>query len=307
MLVEVRQPGAPPLLVVVRDRLEVGRDAEGLLLRDPKASRRHAELRVGTDGLTIVDLGSTNGTFVNGEAVRDAPVPVRPGDDLLVGGTELAVLGPIGTPDVGRPPAPDSTSTTSIQRLAAAVRDDRRDLDSVVRRGGTVTILFSDIESSTDHATALGDVAWYRLLEVHDRRVREVVGRHGGVVVKHQGDGFMVSFESAAQAVLCAIALQRAVCDRGTPEAARGLRVRIGAHIGEALRLGDTDWIGHHVMVASRIADAAEGGHILVSALVWELTRARPDLPYGDPIDVPLKGLGTHTVREVEWWSYPVT
>ena len=327
VLVEVHQPGAPRLLVVVLDRLVVGRDAEGLLLRDPKVSRRHAELRIEPDGLAVVDLESTNGTFVNGTPVGDVPVPIGPDDRLLVGGTELVALGPVTLDARVRSDIPATTPTpinagstpsqqarvapagrvTSIRRLAEAARADDRSFDALVKRGSTVTILFSDIESSTEHATRLGDVEWFRLLARHDRRVRDVVAQYRGIVVKHQGDGFMVSFDSATQGVLCSIAIQQAVSDANSDEAALGLRLRIGVHTGEALRLGDEDWIGRHVIIASRIADAAEGGRILVSTLVWELTRARTDLPYGDPLDLELKGLGEQSVREVAWWKRSTT
>ncbi|HET8614976.1 MAG TPA: DUF3662 and FHA domain-containing protein [Actinomycetales bacterium] len=57
----------------------VGRgDEADVVLDDPGISRRHAELRVTTDGprlaATVTDLGSTNGTFVNGDQVRSTPL-----------------------------------------------------------------------------------------------------------------------------------------------------------------------------------------------------------------------------------------
>ena len=72
---EVVQPGRKPIRVVVRGDLEVGRDCDGLLLGDPRTSRRHATLMANAGGLTVLDLGSSNGTFVSGNRVV-GPTPV---------------------------------------------------------------------------------------------------------------------------------------------------------------------------------------------------------------------------------------
>ncbi|MGH9023138.1 MAG: FhaA domain-containing protein [Acidimicrobiia bacterium] len=54
---------------------------------DPQVSRRHAEVRRDLDGFRVVDLGSTNGTFVNGARVRDSRL--SDGDELRVGSTAM--------------------------------------------------------------------------------------------------------------------------------------------------------------------------------------------------------------------------
>src|SRR2546423_13702407 len=68
----------------------VGRDpgSADLVLEDPDASRRHATLTPDTPGLTIEDLGSTNGTFVNGERIVGTRTLV-PGDQVRIGNTPL--------------------------------------------------------------------------------------------------------------------------------------------------------------------------------------------------------------------------
>ena len=66
-----------------------GRGA-GLRLRDPAASRRHARVRTGPAGATVEDLGAKNRLRVNGVAVERRPVPLRPGDRITIGETELA-------------------------------------------------------------------------------------------------------------------------------------------------------------------------------------------------------------------------
>jgi hypothetical protein len=68
----------------------IGRGAEAdLQLTDTGVSRRHAELRPVDDGLEVHDLGSTNGTWLNGRRVQSASL--REGDRVTVGTTELVV------------------------------------------------------------------------------------------------------------------------------------------------------------------------------------------------------------------------
>ncbi|HKP59964.1 MAG TPA: FHA domain-containing protein [Polyangiales bacterium] len=69
----------------------VGRgDDVHLQFDDPSVSRRHAELRACGDQLIVEDLGSRNGTFVNGQRIEQ-PVTLRPGDDLVFGACGLRV------------------------------------------------------------------------------------------------------------------------------------------------------------------------------------------------------------------------
>lgn len=76
-------PVEPPGVVI-------GRGAEaGLRISDPGISRRHAEIRVQGRGATVVDLGSTNGTTVDGAKVREATL--RDGQRIRVGNTDVVV------------------------------------------------------------------------------------------------------------------------------------------------------------------------------------------------------------------------
>jgi pSer/pThr/pTyr-binding forkhead associated (FHA) protein len=72
----------------------IGRSSEadvGLL--DPEVSRRHARLDFARGIVYLSDLGSSNGTFLNGKPVRDEGIEVRPGDDIDVGNTRISVIG----------------------------------------------------------------------------------------------------------------------------------------------------------------------------------------------------------------------
>ena len=132
----------------------------------------------------------------------------------------------------------------------------------------TATVLFTDVEGSTDLRTRLGDARAQAILTELDRRVREQVEAHAGEVVKSLGDGVMASFISARSAVLAAMAIQE-----GGEDAPR---IRIGINHGEVVREGD-DLQGTAVHAAARIAAAAHGGQILVSETVAELAGLLPE------------------------------
>jgi DNA-binding winged helix-turn-helix (wHTH) protein len=71
----------------------VGRDADAkICLRDPTVSRRHARIEVGESGAVLEDLGSKNGTFINGEQASSSPMKLGDGTSLAFG-TALATYG----------------------------------------------------------------------------------------------------------------------------------------------------------------------------------------------------------------------
>ncbi len=70
----------------------VGREGCDVILPDPDVSRRHAAVRLLDNGVAVEDLGSTNGTFVNGVRL-EAPKRLSPGDVVRVGETDLRYEG----------------------------------------------------------------------------------------------------------------------------------------------------------------------------------------------------------------------
>lgn len=187
---------------------------------------------------------------------------------------------------------------SSLEELVGWAEVERPDLRRIAARDGTVTIMFSDIEDSTAMNERLGDRRWVKLLGTHDRIVRGRVKAHDGHVVKAQGDGFMIAFSEPAEAVVCAVEIQQALERRMRKEP---IRVRIGIHLGKAVEKNG-DLFGRNVALAARVADAGEGGQILVSSPVAERAGDLPDVRFARPREVELKGLpGEHELLEVEW------
>ena len=108
-----RGPGAGQLVPVQQGVLRLGRaSTSDLRLQHPSISRRHAQLtRVG-DRLTLKDLGSQNGTYVNRTRLT-AERELVSGDEIALGNALLRVRGPGPTP--ARPPIPYSRSPSSLR------------------------------------------------------------------------------------------------------------------------------------------------------------------------------------------------
>jgi class 3 adenylate cyclase len=190
---------------------------------------------------------------------------------------------------------------TSIDRVEEAVEREQPDLRTHAAPDGTVTLLFSDIVGSTALNEEVGDQRWIELLRIHNLIVREQFAAHGGFEVKSSGDGFMVAFSSARRGVACAVGIQRSLAAHRNEHPDDSIHVRIGLHTGEAIGM-EGDFYGRHVNFAARVGAAADGGEILVSSLLKELTASSREFEYGPGRTLELKGLtGSHDVYPVVW------
>lgn len=190
---------------------------------------------------------------------------------------------------------------SAIDQLAKSVAIERPNLSMNAAADGTVSILFSDIENSTALYDRLGDVRAQELMHLHNTMIREQVAANRGREVKSMGDGFMVVFASARRALQCAIAIQRAFAAYSEKHKEQPLRVRIGLHVGEAIKESD-DFFGTAVIMAARVGAKAEGGEILVSNVFKAVAGSAGDVEFGEGQDVALKGFsGVHKVYRVFW------
>ncbi|HEX2154600.1 MAG TPA: adenylate/guanylate cyclase domain-containing protein, partial [Acidimicrobiia bacterium] len=141
---------------------------------------------------------------------------------------------------------------------------------------GTFTILFTDLEGSTDLRVRVGDVAANEIIRLHDDLVRSRLEIAGAVDIKSLGDGFMALFTSANQAIATAASIQRAIEEHNNANPDQQLSVRMGLNAGDvAQSAGDAH--GTAVHAASRVADKAQGGQILVSQIVQDLAGTMGD------------------------------
>lgn len=128
-----------------------------------------------------------------------------------------------------------------------------------------VAVMFTDVVSSTRLTEELGDDEWTRVLSRHREFVRTCFGARGGKEVGTQGDGCLARFSSPADAVGCAVDIQRQLGEVTAEAGNFPLEVRIGVHAGDAVEDTDGDLIGRVVNVAARVTSEAEPGEILVT------------------------------------------
>lgn len=164
----------------------------------------------------------------------------------------------------------------------------------------TATILFTDIAASTELRTTLGDDRADNVRRRHDAVIRAVLSERDGYEVKHTGDGLMVAFSSAANAVGAAIEMQRGVAalarELDTP-----LSIRIGLGAGDVERDAN-DLFGLPVVEAARLCADARPAQILVSDIARALAGSRGNIEFTSLGPRELKGLDTPiVVHEVPW------
>jgi pSer/pThr/pTyr-binding forkhead associated (FHA) protein len=175
----VRDPSQDAALVAILDdtegrrrvqiegQLTVGRgDDAGLFIDDPEISRAHAVLAPTGDGLEIEDLGSLNGTWVNGERITSAML-LAAGDVIKVGTTRVEVISVSVGPPVGAPAPFQRASPTPV-----AAEDELR----------PVSALFADIVGSTGLAERLAPEDFTALIGGCVDRMCRAVEQFGGVI-----------------------------------------------------------------------------------------------------------------------------
>jgi class 3 adenylate cyclase len=144
------------------------------------------------------------------------------------------------------------------------------------------SLLFTDIVGSTEAAARLGDEAWHDLLSVHYQQADDAIERFGGRRITTTGDGMLATFDAAAGAVRCSMAIRDAA-------AAQRLAVRLAVHVGEVELAGD-DVRGMTVHAAARVIATAGSDEILVTEAVRLLCKGT-DLVFQDAGEHELKGV----------------
>ena len=152
---------------------------------------------------------------------------------------------------------------------------------------GTVTLLFSDVEGSTELQHRLGD-HYQEVAETHRRLLEAAFAAHGGTVVDRQTESFFCVFTRAQDAVQAAATAQRALAVESWPMRAQ-VRVRMGIHAGDPEVAGDR-YVGLAVSRAARICAAAHGGQVLLSSSARSLL--------ADHDRAALLDLGLHRLKD---------
>jgi predicted ATPase/class 3 adenylate cyclase/DNA-binding CsgD family transcriptional regulator len=151
---------------------------------------------------------------------------------------------------------------------------------------GTVTLLLADVEGSTRLWETQPD-AMKAAVGHLDQTLAKATAAHGGVrpVEQGEGDSFVIAFARAADAVACALDLQRA------PLAP--IKLRIGVHTGDIQLRDEGNYIGPTINRTARLRDLAHGGQTVLSGATEPLVVDQL------PPDVTLTDLGSHPLRDL--------
>lgn len=224
-------------------------------------SRRHARLTCKDTRFLLRDLGSTNGTSVNGEKLEpQVDRELEDGDVVRLGRVELFYTTTAGWPeDI----VAEWDSGTLQMTVAESARAASGGSPLLEHERVLATVMFTDIASSTHRLATVGDSAYRELLFAHRQIIRDLLARFHGRELQTTGDGFLALFESPARSVRCACAIVDEV-------RSLGIEVRVGLHSGE-LDLNGDEVNGIAVHIASRVSSKASGGEVMVSATVRDL------------------------------------
>ncbi|KAF0852716.1 mitochondrial adenylate/guanylate cyclase domain-containing protein [Andalucia godoyi] len=191
------------------------------------------------------------------------------------------------------------------------------DTASTPPNGPGVALVFTDVESSTSmwekYTTAM-----YASLKIHNKLMRDLIQKHNGYEVKTEGDGAMLAFWSALDALKYLLDFQQQLLEQEWPEEIlgsqyarvetnesgsviwRGLRVRSGIHCAEHIMeldptTGRGDYHGRSVNRSARVAGAGCGGQIVVSQAAYDAVISKKD-----DLDFVVEDLGTHTFKGLD-------
>jgi class 3 adenylate cyclase len=152
-------------------------------------------------------------------------------------------------------------------------------------------------------AILAADIAGYsRLVELDEEgtlaRMRALrrdliepqLAAHHGRIVKTTGDGILIEFTSAVDAVRCAIEMQHGLRAQRDQPQERRIVYRVGIHVGDVVAEGD-DILGDSVNIASRLEGIAEPGGICISAAAYEQVRGKIELQFADLGDQSLRNI----------------
>src|SRR6476660_5471156 len=130
-----------------------------------------------------------------------------------------------------------------------------------------------------------------RLNALRRELVDPTIAAHAGRIVKLMGDGALVEFASAVDAVACAIEIQRQLRERdaGGSEA-NPIQFRIGINVGDIIIEGE-DILGDGVNIAARIEGIAEPGGISISEDAWRQVQGKVAAHFVDAGEQSLKNM----------------
>jgi adenylate cyclase len=252
--------------------------ANDIVIDDGKVSRRHALIHKQDDAeYWVIDLGSGNGTYLNGRRITLA-TRLSGGDTLSVGEVRFTFGQATGSaPRPPRPPVAPGTQTIIDVRTMPC------------------WLLVADIKGSTALSARLSTTDMAMLVGRWMAACREVIEQHGGIINKYLGDGFLAYWHSDRDRMPDMVATLDALRDMRVQRV--GPPFRIALHYGLVTfggggSAGEDSLSGRDVALAFRMESLA--GSLGCDAILSEAARAHL------PPAMRMTDVGTHTLQGFE-------
>ena len=176
-----------------------------------------------------------------------------------------------------------------LARVKSVLRRGAPDRDTAPARR-IAAILAADV-AGYSRLVGADEVGTLARLKTHRRDlVDPKIDEHRGRIVNTTGDGLLVEFASAIDAVRCALAVQRSMAAEAGEPPERQIQFRVGINVGDVLADGD-DILGDSVNIAARLEAIAEAGGICLSAAAYEQVRGKIELAVVDIGEQDLKNI----------------
>ena len=180
--------------------------------------------------------------------------------------------------------------SASEDRLERLIRErlepgaDRKRIDKRIWDlfGEDWAVMFTDLSGFSRRVAEFGIIHFLQTIYESERLLIPIIEDNDGVLLKVEGDSFLVIFRNAHKALKCAIAMQRTLKDynKEIPDAEKVL-LCVGIGCGRMLRIGDADVFGAEVNAASKLGeDTAKAWEILVTDGVKDLCKGVPDVKF---------------------------
>ncbi len=168
-------------------------------------------------------------------------------------------------------------------------------MDDVHLKRRLTAVLLADVVGYSRLMSADEQGTHLRLADYVSAIVEPAVSKHGGRFVRSMGDGMLVEFDSAVDAVRCGIDIQRGFAELEPAEKAQRIQLRIGINTGDVI-VGEHDIHGNSINIAARLEGLAEPGGIYVTRGVHDQLLGYPDLSFADMGDRRVKNID-HPIR----------
>ena len=166
-------------------------------------------------------------------------------------------------------------------------------IEPVAARRRLTAVMLADVVDYSRMMSRSEDETHARFAGLAHELIDPTIDKYGGRLVRSMGDGLLVEFVSAVDAVRCALDIQRGLAARQANEP-DPMQLRIGINTGDVL-VDQRDIYGNSVNIAARLEALASPGTVCVGQSIYDQTRAQPDFFFAYR--------GAHRVKNI---PYPI-